>query len=97
MPLGLTQKFPRSLPQPLSRVQISTMSVKDNLFVAGGFHGELICKVFYQCSSVFILPIPPWESKLCQSSYMIFYYVVVPESAGCVIQYKINQRGECYH
>ncbi|KAK9742581.1 hypothetical protein RND81_03G183500 [Saponaria officinalis] len=35
---------PRSFPLPLSRVQISTMSVKDNLLVAGGFHGELICK-----------------------------------------------------
>ncbi|KAM3314278.1 hypothetical protein ACQJBY_033240 [Aegilops geniculata] len=28
----------------LSRVQISTMTVKDNLLAAGGFHGELICK-----------------------------------------------------
>jgi hypothetical protein len=32
--------------RPLSRVQISTMAVKDNLLmVAGGFQGELICKV----------------------------------------------------
>ncbi|KXG39247.1 uncharacterized WD repeat-containing protein C2A9.03 isoform X2 [Sorghum bicolor] len=30
--------------RPLSRVQISTMAVKDNLIVAGGFQGELICK-----------------------------------------------------
>ncbi|KAF7042036.1 hypothetical protein CFC21_051739 [Triticum aestivum] len=30
--------------RPLSRVQISTMMVKDNLLAAGGFHGELICK-----------------------------------------------------
>nr|ACF22727.1 WD-40 repeat family [Brachypodium distachyon] len=30
--------------RPLSRVQISTMAVKDNLVAAGGFHGELICK-----------------------------------------------------
>jgi len=29
----------------LSRVQISTMALKDNLMVAGGFQGELICKV----------------------------------------------------
>ncbi|CAL4939699.1 unnamed protein product [Urochloa decumbens] len=28
----------------LSRVQISTMALKDNLMVAGGFQGELICK-----------------------------------------------------
>ncbi|XP_052732131.1 uncharacterized WD repeat-containing protein C2A9.03 isoform X2 [Vigna angularis] len=32
------------LAQPVSRVQISTMTVKENLMVAGGFHGELICK-----------------------------------------------------
>ncbi|KAK7282797.1 hypothetical protein RIF29_11861 [Crotalaria pallida] len=30
--------------QPVSRVQVSTMTVKENLIVAGGFHGELICK-----------------------------------------------------
>ncbi|KAJ1296795.1 hypothetical protein BS78_01G329900 [Paspalum vaginatum] len=30
--------------RPLSRVQISTMALKDNLIVAGGFQGELICK-----------------------------------------------------
>ncbi|TVU46793.1 hypothetical protein EJB05_06356, partial [Eragrostis curvula] len=30
--------------RPLSRVQISTMAMKDNLMVAGGFQGELICK-----------------------------------------------------
>uniref|UniRef100_A0A0E0KEG1 Uncharacterized protein n=1 Tax=Oryza punctata TaxID=4537 RepID=A0A0E0KEG1_ORYPU len=29
---------------PLSRVQISTMAVKGNFMVAGGFQGELICK-----------------------------------------------------
>ncbi|XP_068636760.1 uncharacterized WD repeat-containing protein C2A9.03-like isoform X2 [Aristolochia californica] len=30
--------------QSLLRVQVSTMSVKDNLMAAGGFQGELICK-----------------------------------------------------
>ncbi|XP_027901945.1 uncharacterized WD repeat-containing protein C2A9.03 isoform X2 [Vigna unguiculata] len=35
---------PGFLAQPVSRVQISTMTVKENLMVAGGFHGELICK-----------------------------------------------------
>ncbi|KAK3127754.1 hypothetical protein QOZ80_7AG0577990 [Eleusine coracana subsp. coracana] len=30
--------------RPLSRMQISTMAVKNNLLVAGGFRGELICK-----------------------------------------------------
>ncbi|KAF9591268.1 hypothetical protein IFM89_003219 [Coptis chinensis] len=35
-------KRARSFTQSLSRVQINTMAVKDNLMVAGGFHGELI-------------------------------------------------------
>ncbi|XP_011621403.1 uncharacterized WD repeat-containing protein C2A9.03 [Amborella trichopoda] len=43
-PLTPTQKRPGSLAQNLSRVQISTMAVRDNLMVAGGFQGELICK-----------------------------------------------------
>lgn len=33
--------------QTLSRVQISTMTVKDNLMVAGGFQGEVMCKVCF--------------------------------------------------
>lgn len=44
--LAIPQKHCGSSPQQLSRVQISTMSVKGNLLVAGGFQGELICKVF---------------------------------------------------
>eukprot|EP01018_Ginkgo_biloba_P033913 Gb_08016 [translate_table: standard] len=39
-----SEKHPGSLPQGLTRVQISTMTVKENLLVAGGFQGELICK-----------------------------------------------------
>ncbi|XVF36744.1 hypothetical protein REPUB_Repub19eG0084800 [Reevesia pubescens] len=35
---------PGLLSQQLSRVQISTMAVKENLMIAGGFQGELICK-----------------------------------------------------
>ncbi|KAK4387748.1 putative WD repeat-containing protein C2A9.03 [Sesamum angolense] len=41
-PITPTLKYPGCLAQPLSRVQISTMTVKDNLMVAGGFQGELI-------------------------------------------------------
>ncbi|XP_077213006.1 transducin/WD40 repeat-like superfamily protein isoform X2 [Tasmannia lanceolata] len=43
-PITPTQKHRGSLAQPLLRVQISTMAVKDNLMVAGGFQGELVCK-----------------------------------------------------
>ncbi|XP_026434383.1 uncharacterized WD repeat-containing protein C2A9.03-like [Papaver somniferum] len=43
-PIAPTMKEPGSLAQSLSRVQISTMAVKDNFMAAGGFHGELVCK-----------------------------------------------------
>ncbi|KAK7410543.1 hypothetical protein VNO78_01393 [Psophocarpus tetragonolobus] len=43
-PITPTLKRPGCLAQPVSRVQISTMTVKENLLVAGGFQGELICK-----------------------------------------------------
>ncbi|KAJ6826069.1 putative WD repeat-containing protein-like isoform X1 [Iris pallida] len=38
----------KSFAQPLSRVQISTMSVRENFMVAGGFQGELVCKYLNQ-------------------------------------------------
>ncbi|KAL6855926.1 hypothetical protein ACP4OV_018728 [Aristida adscensionis] len=34
--------------RPLFRMQISTMFIKDNLMVAGGFRGELVCKYLDQ-------------------------------------------------
>ncbi|XP_047174492.1 uncharacterized WD repeat-containing protein C2A9.03-like isoform X1 [Vigna umbellata] len=43
-PIVPSHKRTGFLAQPVSRVQISTMTVKENLMVAGGFHGELICK-----------------------------------------------------
>ncbi|XP_050880548.1 uncharacterized WD repeat-containing protein C2A9.03 isoform X2 [Lathyrus oleraceus] len=43
-PIIPTLKKHSGLAHPISRVQISTMAVKENLMVAGGFHGELICK-----------------------------------------------------
>ncbi|KAM1134819.1 hypothetical protein ACFX19_044604 [Malus domestica] len=43
-PVVPTEKRPGLVVRPLSRVQISTMAVKENLLVAGGFQGELICK-----------------------------------------------------
>ena len=35
------------LSEGFSQTQVSTLAVKDNLLVAGGFQGELICKVSY--------------------------------------------------
>ncbi|XVE55467.1 hypothetical protein DITRI_Ditri03aG0161000 [Diplodiscus trichospermus] len=43
-PIVPSMNRPGLLSQQLSRVQISTMTVKENLLVAGGFQGELICK-----------------------------------------------------
>jgi hypothetical protein len=45
-PIVPSMKQHGSLSQSVSRVQISTMAVKDDLIVAGGFQGELICKVY---------------------------------------------------
>ncbi|XP_025793615.1 uncharacterized WD repeat-containing protein C2A9.03-like isoform X3 [Panicum hallii] len=39
-----SEKHPGSLLEGFFHTQISTMAVKDNLLVAGGFQGELICK-----------------------------------------------------
>lgn len=41
------QKRSGSLVEGFSQTQVSTLAVKDNLLVAGGFQGELICKVSY--------------------------------------------------
>ncbi|XP_061345908.1 uncharacterized WD repeat-containing protein C2A9.03-like isoform X2 [Gastrolobium bilobum] len=43
-PIVPTLKRPGFFAQPALRVQISTMAVKENLMVAGGFRGELVCK-----------------------------------------------------
>ncbi|GFQ00294.1 uncharacterized WD repeat-containing protein c2a9.03 [Phtheirospermum japonicum] len=39
-----SEKHPRSLLEGFTQIQVSTLAVKDKLLVAGGFHGELICK-----------------------------------------------------
>ncbi|XP_059300998.1 uncharacterized WD repeat-containing protein C2A9.03-like [Lycium barbarum] len=38
------EKHPGSLLEGFTQTQVSTLTVKDNLMVAGGFQGELICK-----------------------------------------------------
>ncbi|VFQ85086.1 unnamed protein product [Cuscuta campestris] len=47
-PLEPSTKYPGSIGQTLFRVQICSLAVKDNLMVAGGFQGELICKYINQ-------------------------------------------------
>ncbi|KAG2553213.1 hypothetical protein PVAP13_9KG516200 [Panicum virgatum] len=39
-----SEKHPGSILEGFFHTQVSTMAVKDNLLVAGGFQGELICK-----------------------------------------------------
>ena len=52
----LPQKHPGSLLEGFTQTQVSTLSVKDKLLVAGGFQGELICKVSFLvfCVCVFV-------------------------------------------
>ncbi|KAL5067779.1 hypothetical protein RYX36_018666, partial [Vicia faba] len=38
------EKHPGSLLEGFIQTQISTLTVRDNLLIAGGFQGELICK-----------------------------------------------------
>ncbi|KAK6940136.1 WD40 repeat [Dillenia turbinata] len=63
-PVNPTLNNPRSLAQSLSRVQISTMAVKENLWVAGGFHGELICKYLNQPGVVFCTKLTTEENAI---------------------------------
>lgn len=39
-----SEKHPGSLLEGFTQTQVSTLAVRDNLLVAGGFQGELICK-----------------------------------------------------
>ncbi|KAF8411489.1 hypothetical protein HHK36_004041 [Tetracentron sinense] len=55
---------PGSMAQSLARVQISTMAVKDNLMVAGGFQGELICKYLNRPGVAFSTKITPDDNAI---------------------------------
>lgn len=53
--------------QTLSRIQISTMTVKDNLMVAGGFQGEVICKYLNQPGVAFCTKVASDENAITNS------------------------------
>ncbi|KAJ0087095.1 hypothetical protein Patl1_08498 [Pistacia atlantica] len=63
-PVVPTLKRPGLLAQPLNRVQISTMAVKENLLVAGGFQGELICKYLDQPGVAFCTKLTTDENAI---------------------------------
>ncbi|GAV59274.1 WD40 domain-containing protein [Cephalotus follicularis] len=63
-PIIPTQSRPGLLSQTLSRVQISTMAVKENLMVAGGFQGELVCKSLNQSGVAFCTKITTGENAI---------------------------------
>ncbi|KAB1199839.1 putative WD repeat-containing protein C2A9.03 [Morella rubra] len=63
-PIVPTLNRPGLLPQSLSRVQISTMTVKENLLVAGGFQGELICKFLNQPGVAFCTKVTTDENAI---------------------------------
>ncbi|RVW87107.1 hypothetical protein CK203_027013 [Vitis vinifera] len=50
------EKHPGSLLEGFTQTQVSTLAVRDRLLIAGGFQGELICKVnlFISCCSIII-------------------------------------------
>ncbi|KAK4428514.1 putative WD repeat-containing protein C2A9.03 [Sesamum alatum] len=66
-PITPTLKHPGCLAQTLSRVQISTMTVKDNLMVAGGFQGEVICKYLNQPGVAFCTKLAAHENAITNS------------------------------
>ncbi|KAG7031706.1 SPBC2A9.03 [Cucurbita argyrosperma subsp. argyrosperma] len=63
-PVVPTLKLPGLRSQSLSRVQISTMAVKENLIVAGGFQGELICKYLNHPQVAFCTKITASENAI---------------------------------
>ncbi|KAF3943246.1 hypothetical protein CMV_030173 [Castanea mollissima] len=63
-PIVPTLIRPGLLSQSLSRVQISTMAVKENFLVAGGFQGELICKNLNQPGVAFCTKITTDENAI---------------------------------
>ncbi|CAI9116336.1 OLC1v1017453C3 [Oldenlandia corymbosa var. corymbosa] len=63
-PMVPSLKYPGSMAQPVSRVQISAMSIKDNLMAAGGFQGELICKYLNQPDVAFCTKITTDENAI---------------------------------
>ncbi|PWA66270.1 transducin/WD40 repeat-like superfamily protein [Artemisia annua] len=67
MPVLPTLKYPGSFSRSLSRVQVSTMAVKDDLIVAGGFHGELICKYLNKPGVSFATKIATDETAITNS------------------------------
>lgn len=67
MPVLPTLKYPGSFSRSLSRVQVSTMAVRDDLIVAGGFHGELICKYLNKPGVSFATKIADDENAITNS------------------------------
>ncbi|XP_020890677.1 uncharacterized WD repeat-containing protein C2A9.03 isoform X2 [Arabidopsis lyrata subsp. lyrata] len=66
-PIVPTMKQHGSLSQSVSRVQISTMVVKDDLIVAGGFQGELICKRINEPEVAFCTKLTSAENDITNS------------------------------
>ncbi|XP_044511855.1 uncharacterized WD repeat-containing protein C2A9.03-like isoform X2 [Mangifera indica] len=63
-PIVPTLRRSRLLAQPLNRVQICTMAVEENLLVAGGFQGELICKYLDQPGVAFCTKLTADENAI---------------------------------
>lgn len=66
-PIVPTLKYPGCMAQTLSRVQISTMTVKDDLMVAGGFQGEVMCKYLNKPGVAFCTKVATDENAITNS------------------------------
>ncbi|XP_019099378.1 PREDICTED: uncharacterized WD repeat-containing protein C2A9.03 isoform X4 [Camelina sativa] len=59
-----TQKLPGLFSEPLSRVQVSSMAVKENMILLGGFDGELLCKCVNQPGVAFCTRLSTEENAI---------------------------------
>ncbi|KAG9157377.1 hypothetical protein Leryth_005001 [Lithospermum erythrorhizon] len=66
-PIVTRIKYPAPFAQTFSRIQISTVAVKDNLIAVGGFRGELICKNLNQSGVAFCAKITTDENAITNS------------------------------
>lgn len=67
-----------------TETQVSTLAVRDNLLIAGGFQGELICKVILLCKGITMLV--SWNLN----NWIKYLFIAVSGSAWCDILYEDN-------
>ncbi|CAN0824410.1 Uncharacterized WD repeat-containing protein C2A9.03 [Linum grandiflorum] len=89
-PVVPTVKRPGLLTQSLSRVQISSMAVKENILVAGGFQGELICKVGPHTLQLIVCTICSGSKRIMAANNDAQIRVIDTESFTCLNQFSFD-------